>query len=231
MRKIYLLFIVCIWMLASCERDHIGVYHDNDYIQFTKYLIDSTTCSFLAYPTATGLRFPVAVEVIGMPSQQDREYKVEVLDSYTTAPAENYSLPTTFTMKAGAVVDTCWVVFKKTNEISVEAKRLTLQLTETTHFKLGQADCRANIIYVSNVIAKPDWWTSSVTSSYLGEYSDKKYRLFIQETGKAEVNSSDANEMRYYAIIFKNYLLKEKDADRMVTEDDGTEMTVTLIGG
>ena len=134
-------------------------------------------------------------------------------------------------MKAGCVVDTCWIKFKRTEEISQVAKRLVLQLVETSDFKLGQVDCRINIVYVSNVIAKPDWWTSTVTDSYLGDYSDKKYRLFIEQTGKVDLDPNDANELRYYSLIFKNYLLQEKDAGRMVMEEDGTEMTVELIAG
>lgn len=70
-----------------------------------------------------------------------------------------------------------------------------------------------------------------MTGSYLGDYSDKKYTLFIQETGVADLDPNNADELRYYTIIFKNYLLREKDNNRTVREEDGTEMTVNLIGG
>lgn len=81
------------------------------------------------------------------------------------------------------------------------------------------------------MIAKPNWWTDNVTSYYLGVYSDKKYRLFIQETGKADIDSDNIEELRYYSIMFKHYLQKKKDADEMVREDDGTEMTVEIEVG
>lgn len=230
MKKIILCF--CLFVLyQSCIEDDIDVYSDDNYIQFSKYLVDSSMCSFLAYPAEQELLFPVVVEVVGFPMEQDREYRIAVFENYTTASQEHYELPDKFTMKAGCVIDTCWIVFKKTDDLAIEAKRLTIQLVETTDFKLGQTDCRENIIYVSNVIARPAWWTETVSDSYLGDYSDKKYRLFIEQTGRAEINSDDATEMRYYSIIFKNYLLKEKDAGRTVTEEDGTEMTVSLIGG
>ena len=101
----------------------------------------------------------------------------------------------------------------------------------TTDFLLGQTECRSAIIYVSNVVAKPNWWTDNVTRNYLGAYSDKKYRLFIQETGKADIDSDNIEELRYNTIIFKHYLQKKKDANEMVREDDGTEMTVALVVG
>ncbi|WP_099289858.1 MULTISPECIES: DUF4843 domain-containing protein [unclassified Butyricimonas] len=231
MKRVYLLVIALFLTLLSCQRDDIMVYRDGNYVQFVKNLVDSSTCSFLAFPNDNQLDFPVLVEVIGLPSQQDRAYKIVVAEEFTTANEDSYIFPTSFIMKAGAVIDTCWITFIKTSEISQQARKLTIRLTETGDFMLGQADCLGNIIYTSNVIAKPDWWNSTVTSSYLGDYSDKKYRLFIQETGKAELDPSDANELRYYTIIFKNYLLKEKDNKTPVLEDDGTEMEVKLIGG
>ena len=131
----------------------------------------------------------------------------------------------------GKVRDTCRITFIKTAEISTVALRLTLKLEPTADFLLGQTECRSAIIYVSNVVAKPNWWTDNVTRNYLGAYSDKKYRLFIQETGKADIDSDNIEELRYNTIIFKHYLQKKKDANEMVREDDGTEMTVALVVG
>lgn len=229
--KRIILFICLFALFHGCTRDNIDVYQDNNYIQFSKYLADSSMCSFLAYPNEEELLFPVIVEVVGFPVPQDREYQISVFGDYTTASQEHYELPEHFIMKAGCVVDTCWIVFKKTEDLATESQRLTIQLDETSDFELGQVEKRRNIIYVSNVISKPEWWTSSVTSSYLGKYSDKKYRLFIEQTGKADLDPDNITELRYYSIIFKNYLLKEKDAGRTVKEEDGTEMTVSLIGG
>ncbi len=233
MKKIYtlLLVVVCFGMTLSCNMDDSMLYDSGDYIQFVKRLTDSSTCSFLAYPNDNQLRFPVVVEVIGKPSTQDRNYKITVADEYTNATTANYDLPASFVMKAGKVIDTCWVTFKKTNELKTKALRLALKLEATPHFRLGQTDCLGNILYVTNMVSKPDWWNSTVTNSYLGDYSDKKYTLFIQETGVADLNPDNADELRYYTIIFKNYLLREKDNNRTVREDDGTEMTVNLIGG
>ncbi|WP_294139418.1 DUF4843 domain-containing protein [uncultured Sanguibacteroides sp.] len=233
MKKIYtLLFVAGFWgMMLSCDRDDIMLYTAGDYIQFVKNLVDSSTCSFLAYPDDNQLLFPVVVEVVGKPSTEDRNYKIVVADEYTNATTANYDLPASFVMKAGKVIDTCWVTFKKTDEIATRALRLSLKLEVTPDFRLGQTDRLGNIIYVSNMIAKPDWWNSTVTNSYLGEYSDKKYRLFIQETGMADIDSDNTDELRYYTIIFKNYLLKEKDKGTPVKEENGMEMTVELIGG
>ena len=151
--------------------------------------------------------------------------------SKSTATTANNRFPDKYTKKPGKVRDTSKIAFVKTAEISTVALRLTLKLEPTTDFLLGQTECRSAIIYVSNVVAKPNWWTDNVTRNYLGAYSDKKYRLFIQETGKADIDSDNIEELRYNTIIFKHYLQKKKDANEMVREDDGTEMTVALVVG
>ena len=230
MKKIYL-FLGIILVLGACSKDDIKTYGGDNYLQFMKVVTDSSVCSFLAYPNDNELEFPVEVEVIGLPSEGEREYKISVDQEKSTATIANYRLPEKFTMKPGKVRDTCQITFIKTAEISTVALRLFLKLKPTADFELGQTECRSAIIYVSNVVAKPNWWTDNVTRSYLGAYSDKKYRLFIQETGKADIDSDNIEELRYYTIIFKHYLQKKKDANEMVREDDGTEMTVALVVG
>jgi hypothetical protein len=231
-RLIYAVLVGLLCSTSACREDKIILYDDANYIQFTKYLVDSMTCSFLAYPDRNELLFPLVVEVIGFPSEQDREYKLSVLKEYTNAPEANYRLPDNFVMKAGKVIDTCYLTMIRTPQISTRAVRLSVRLEETPTFKVGQTNKAGAIIYISDVIAKPDWWTSTVTDSYLGDYSDKKYRLFIQETGVAEFDSTDILQLRIYTLILKNYLLQEKDAGRTVREDDNnTEMTVAYYGG
>ena len=230
MRKIYL-FLGFMIVLGACSKDDIKTYSSHNYLQFVKLVTDSSVCSFLAYPNDNELEFPVVVEVIGIPSGQEVEYKITVDEENTSATTANYRLPDKFSIKSGKVCDTCKITFIKTPEISTTALKLMLRLEPTDHFQLGQTECREAIIYVSNVIAKPNWWTDNVTSYYLGVYSDKKYRLFIQETGKADIDSDNIEELRYYSIMFKHYLQKKKDADEMVREDDGTEMTVEIEVG
>ena len=122
--------------------------------------------------------------------------------------------------------------FKKTPELSSVARRLTLCLEETEDFALGQADRLVAIINVSNIIFKPDWWNSTVVRTWLGEYSDMKYELFIKiNDGKVNVNVNDANEIRTCTLKLKNYLKQMAENDQTVYEKDGTEMKVAYIGG
>ncbi len=217
--------------IFSCKKDEIMLYNDNSYIQFTRDYADSSVFSFLALPDQNEARVPFAIELLGKPENRDRQYKISVFDELTNAPQANYSLPETFTLKANQTVDTAWITVRKTPEIAVKPVKLTLRIEDTPDFKIGQTDYSVNIVYISNVIARPDWWDDTVEGRFLGDYSDKKYELFIQVTGVSDFDQNDQNLLRTYTIMLKNYLLKEKDAGRTVYEDNGSEMTVALIGG
>ena len=229
---IYILFLSLMWSIIGCSEDNIKLYSDKDYILFTKYIQDSTSFSFLAYPNVNEADYKLEVKLIGTPSDQDREYKISVMKDYTDAPEGTYILPERFVMKAGQVVDTCVIVFKKTLELSSVARRLTLRLEETKDFILGQTDRLVAIINVSNILFKPDWWNSTVDKTWLGDYSDLKYDLFIKvNDGKVNVNVNDANEIRTCTLKLKNYLKQMAENDETVYEKDGTEMQVAYIGG
>lgn len=229
---IYILFLSFLWNVSGCSKDDIKLYNDKDYILFTKYIQDSTSFSFLAYPNVEQAEYKLEVKLIGLPSDKDREYKISVMKDYTDTPDGTYILPEKFVMEAGQVVDTCVIVFKKTPELSSVARRLTLCLEETEDFALGQADRLVAIINVSNIIFKPDWWNSTVERTWLGKYSDMKYELFIKiNDGKVNVNVSDANEIRTCTLKLKNYLKQMAEKNQTVYEKDGTEMKVAYIGG
>jgi len=226
-----LLFVGFIAAMNACSKDEIMIYNDADYVQFINYVTDSSTCSFLASPNTNELEYPLVVEAIGSVSSSDREYKLGVVPEYTTAPSANYRLPDRFTMKAGKVIDTCYITMIKTPQISQQAVRLTLRVEETSAFKVGQTNKSAAIIYISNVISQPAWWTTNIINNFLGEYSDKKYKLFIEVTGIVDLDTANVPEMRAYTLMFKNWLQMEKDAGRTVYEEDGREMSVSFYGG
>lgn len=227
----YISALGCAILLYACKKEGFQLYESGNYIQFVKHVNDSTLSTFLALPNDDEQLHPVAVELVGFPEDRDRTFKMSVVDNLTTAQQTNYSIPESFVLRANRTVDTAWITLRKTPDIAVATVRLVLGLEGGDELMVGQTDYSVGIIIISNVISQPQWWTTTVTSTYLGAYSDKKYRLFIEVTGVSDVNSTDLNELRYYAIMFKNYLLKEKDEGRTVYEENGNEMTVTLLGG
>jgi hypothetical protein len=218
-------------VLASCKKDQIITYHAGNYIQFSKGIDDSSSFSFLALPDSGEAKYPVSVELVGMPENRDRTYKISVRTDVSTATPDNYTLPATFTFGAGKVIDTAWITLRKTPEQAQNPVKLVLQLDSTADFAVGQTDYSIAIIYISNKISKPDWWNSTVEDQYLGTYSDKKYTLLIQVTGVATVDPTNIPLLTTLTLELKNFLLLQKDTGHTVYEDDGTEMTVAFIGG
>jgi hypothetical protein len=218
-------------LMQSCKKDEIMRYDSGDHVQFNKSFIDSSMFSFLALPDEDEARAPLVIELVGKPVDKDRQYKISVAKDQSTATPQHYSLPSSFTLKANRTSDTAWVTVKKLPDLSVKPVRLVLMIESTDELKFGQVDYCVSILNISNVIARPDWWNQNVEWYYLGEYSNKKYKLFIQVTGRSEINSANIDEVRYYTMKLKSYLLQEKDAGRTVYEENGQEMIVEMIGG
>jgi len=227
----YLLVSLFMVLIASCKEENIMLYNGKNYIQFVKSLSDSTTFSFLANPGKTEVSYPIPLQLIGKPESKDRMFKMEVNEKFTTATSAHYALPATFVLRANKTIDTAWITLKKSPDLAIKPVKLVLNLIPSTALDIGQTEHSIAIIYISNVIAQPEWWNDNVTDRFLGDYSDKKYLLFIQVTGRADMNSGNEQELRTYTILFKNYLLKEKDQGRIVYEENGAEMTVALTGG
>lgn len=223
--------LVLLALMPSCKKDDIMRYGSGNHIQFNKSYADSSMFSFLALPNEDEAQTPLVIELVGNPSDKDRQYKISVADELTTATSQHYSLPSTFTLKANQTTDTAWITVKKLPDLAVKPVRLVLKIESTDELQYGQIDYCVSILNISNVIARPDWWNQTVEWYYLGEYSDKKYSLFIQVTGLSEIDGNNVDQVRYYTMKLKNYLLQEKDAGRTVYEENGEEMSVEMIGG
>jgi hypothetical protein len=232
MKKQFVLIIMLLVAIGACQRDEITVYEARSYIHFEKSFVDSVTFSFVAYPAENQINYPVVVSLVGRPADRDLEYQIAVVDSYTTAPAANYSLPTSFTLKKGAVSDTFQLKLLKTPDLQTNSIRLALQVIGTDDLAVGEIERSVFVLWYTDRITQPAWWNSTIQQSFLGSYSDKKYRLFIQVTGIGDMTDYEYYDLRYYTLIFKNYLREQEAKGAIVYEEDGTtKMAVALIGG
>lgn len=226
-----LIGILLLIIAFSCSEEKIITYNADNYLQFSQSIKDSSICSFLAYPDFSEIKHPLSVELVGIPENRDRLYKIKVVSELTNAPKQNYHVDSEFTFKAGLVKDTCWITLKKTPEISLKPVRLVVAIVDSDDLKAGQTEYIMNSISITNTISQPSWWTEKITAYYLGYYSDKKYRLFVKLTGKLDMDVNSDDELRYNTLLLKYYLMKEKENGRTVYEDNGKEMTVALITG
>lgn len=230
MKKLILGLALMAGIFTACSEDKLDFYSGDNCLQFENPMVDSINVSFLLYPGETSHKIGLPLYLIGRPSDVDREFTCKVYASgVDDAPKDAYTLPEKFVFRANATTDTLWITCNLTEEMSSKSFRLVLMLEESENFKLGSNGYNGAIIRISNIIAKPEWWNDNpVTKYFLGNYSDAKYRKFIEVTGVADFDSSDVGLVREYTNTFKRYLQKMKSEGTPVLEDDGSEMTVNM---
>lgn len=212
---------MAVGLLAGCEKDRIAHYGETEYIYFANASSNVVEYSFAFNPTATQDTVPLVIRLIGKPVDQDRTVTLVVDPDHTTARPEDYTLPSSMRLRAGRVIDTIPLVLHHSDRLALEKYTLRLNILENEHFELGPVTNTYIDILFSDIIARPAWWTTTVTNNFLGVYSDAKYRYFIEATGVADLTEASEGELRAYAIIFREFLAREREQGR-VFEDEET---------
>ncbi len=212
---------------TGCNKEDIITYDNSTrYLSFASSQVE---ISFSRFPGESTIQYPVVVESTGY-SENDLTYKISVVADSTTAQSTDYAMPASFTMPAQAVADTFYVSLNYSEKLDTETMRLALKVEANENFLEGETSARMIDIYFNNALAKPAWWTSSVTSYYLGTYSDLKYKYFLQVTKVDLDETANTSIIRHYALIFKAWLAEQDAAGNTITEANGTPMTVPAGG-
>lgn len=217
---------------TSCKKEDIGVYSSGRYVQFVSDIRDSIQFSFFYHLGKDEVNIPLPVKLVGQLAQKDQPYQLEVMAGESTAPAGNYSLPEAQLFRKGVNRDTAWVTVKRTPDLDSKDLRLVLRLTGSRELEPGQTDCIFKIIRITAKVSKPSWWDTNMDNYYLGRYSEKKFRLFMEVTGVGDLASYDNNQRLVLMLQFKYYLIRQKENGTPVFMEDGADMlsTVPLIG-
>lgn len=230
--KYFIIMIVFVW-LYGCQESEFTTYESANYVQFVRSLEDSTTVSFTFYPEQDELLWPLPLEITGVPVDQVLNYKVIVDEEYSTAiEGLHFELLPEMNIKPLAVGDTCWIRLIKTPEMKTKEFRIVLRLVDSEMLLRGQLDYSIAVIRVNDKISRPDWWDDNVVWYYLGEYSDKKFSLFIDVTGVSDLTGASDAILRKYSLQFKYWLQAQKAQGNTIREDDAnnSEMTVEVMG-
>ncbi len=134
-------------------------------------------------------------------------------------------------MKANDSIAYMKIEVKKNKSFEGSSVRAIFEISSNEHFEQGLLKNRKAKVVISDKLSQPAWWDSWHESSGLGEYSDKKYALFIQEmkvydlTLDEDGGSMDYYTMRGYVLMFKYWLVEHPQK-----EEDGSDMIVPIIG-
>lgn len=215
-------------LFASCSKEEIKTYNDLTPDRYLQFSTKSEDVSFFRFPGETEIQYPVIVKSSGF-GNVDMPYSISVVADSTTAGSADYTMPSTFTFLKGNVVDTFYVSLKYSDKLDASKLRLTLKIEENENFKAGESAYLMYDLWFHNNLVKPDWWTSTVTSYYLGTFTELKYKYFLQVT-KVDLAGASNSVIRHYALIFKAWLEEQAAAGNTIKEADGTPMTVPAGG-
>ena len=235
-------------LMASCEENGLLV-NTNDiaYLKFTNDMTkDTTTISFKMYDEGEDAKIPIEVSVYGRVLEDDLHFEICADDKLTTLPSDLYSLPTDCRVRKGLLTDTIYVILKNAPMLKNETKVLALQVVESDGVKQGDRKYSRALLSVTDRLFQPDWWLvndagtetnpgNSVDWYYLGEYSETKYKMFLDELKKDDVvfNGKDKQVLRKYSLKLKNTLKsmnEGKPEEDWVRDENGQIITVEVAG-
>lgn len=227
----YVIMIIILLCFCSCQEAKFTTYDADNYVQFTRSLEDSTVVSFTFYPGEDELLWALPVEISGIPVESELQYNVVVDKELSTAiEGTHFELLPEMNINPLSVRDTCWLKLKRKPEMKNEEFRIVLRIVDSEVLLRGPLAYSIAIVRVNDKITRPDWWNEDVVDNYLGTYSDKKYSLFIEVTGKADLTDASDSEYRMYALEFKYWLQAQKAQGNIIREEDNREMTVKVMG-
>lgn len=219
MKKNILFLFAWMCMLVACSEKGIMEYSDNTlYVYFaTDATKDSTTYSFKVYPSGE-IHVKIPMKCDGVWAREDQEYTVSADENFTTLPSDLYILPEKCVFPAGQLQDTIEIVLLDGDILKEKMCRLMLKVDETEFVKEGEVNYSRAIFLVSSKLVRPVWWTvwdggyggpenfyNIAEQIYLGEYSETKYTMFLEELAKDGVEFDGQNK-----LVLKKYSLRLK---------------------
>ncbi|HJF69980.1 MAG TPA: DUF4843 domain-containing protein [Butyricimonas virosa] len=217
----YILFFLLLAALGSCENDELMDYNSGHFLQWEMADSDSLEYSFSHYPENDELEVKLVLQLKGDLLKKAQNYRIEVVDSLTSALPGNYRLPEKPLFTPEQVVDTFSFVLVKSDALSTPVV-LTLAIVANDYFMPGMEAYRYARIVFNNVPTKPLWWDDEM-ELYLGTYSPLKYEQFILCTKVNDLSGVDPVTLRKYALEFKAYI-----ALNGITEANGDPMEIPI---
>ena len=214
--------IVCVSMY-SCKQEDVSLFKSQDMLYIPNSVNENIRfIPFYHNPGKEQIEVKFLVNLIGQEQDVDREYKIVVVDSLTTANKEDYELDK-FIFRKGLFEDTLTVKVNKTAHLSTKLVTLTLELVPNENFNVAYESKKLVEISFDNLVSRPEWWDSEVEEIYLGAYSQKKYELLFIATGVSSIENLEPAAIRDVALKLKVYISKNG-----ITEDGGLPMIIPI---
>lgn len=248
-RYFYSLLVVLL-TISSCTENDLMLFGDEHHIYFDKFYkdavalgketADSTLVSFFfENDDVNEIEAKLVVHITGKLLEQDRKFGLRVIPELTTANSDEYKMDEIYVFRANNVSkeaknqsDTISIKMLRSERLKdmPYGVRLCVELIPMDDLQLGQTERTRAVINLTRDAIKPEWWDAEVTSLLLGNYSSKKYKLFLQHIDpKATLNANmlknEAYKARELVQRFKKWLAENPEQAK---EEDGSPMTVNV---
>jgi hypothetical protein len=195
-------FIIAALMLAACEKNTTPLFSDipKAYMRGDSAIQaygDSARVSFAIKPSSTK-EMPVNIFVYisgSLISDKSRTVNIIVDAANTTASADEYSVPATVTIPAGANRMPFQAVLKRSARLRQTEVKLTLKISPSGDFGPFNPELSAFRVIWNDIYTKPASWSN--IQWLVGEYSEAKYRLIIDATGISEYGTLDYGQQGF----------------------------------
>lgn len=249
-KYIYILAVAITVLCYSCQEEPLMTFGHEHHIYFEKFYkdayapgkekADSTIASFFFFEDdVMEIETKLVVNMTGRLLEKDELFKLKVVPEMTTANTDEYKLQDTYTFRAHNVAenatnqsDTINIKMFRTPRLKglPQGVRLTVELVPMGDVQLGQTERIRAVIILTRDAVRPEWWDADVTNNLFGEYSSRKYKLFLLYIDKkASLNEEMLKTAPYKAIQlvrrFKKWL--DENPEKAI-EEDGRKMTVNV---
>lgn len=222
----YILIGLSFLLLGACTTNMTEFYGGPRYLYFiNEEGADTAFVSFANYPGALSHEVPFTIALAGELPHTDLAYRLEVVDSLTTAGDADYKLPDQLIFRKDQTKDTLMITVKNENPVLEERSlQVTFRIVANENFLPGLAGKQEVKITFNNKKSKPEWWKGDLEKLILGQYSAKKMEQFILCTGINSLEGVDLSVARAYTLQFKRYC-----AENGIAEEDGVTPMVDGI--
>ncbi|MEG0500416.1 MAG: DUF4843 domain-containing protein [Rikenellaceae bacterium] len=207
--------------ITSCKKIEAEVFNGKNALYFpNEEKKNSLNFSFSHYPGIDKVTAKFEMALIGNFLKEDKEYKIKVVDSLTTADKSEYKLLTS-KFKAGSEKDTLMIELTNTPRLETQEVKVVFAIEENENFNIGYFNKLTVEVTFNAIQSQPAWWNDDIIDTYLGDFSIEKLSTFITATGLTTLEGMESWEMRKQCLIVKDYIAKEN-----ITEKDGSPMVI-----
>ena len=234
-------------LFSACSKDEIMQYDTNTHWLYVPTFSldeeigtqdqrrDTMEMSFQHYLNITELEVQMPVCLIGPYLTEDKTFQIEIDEEETTAEPGDYTVDLEQVFHAGVLEDYVHVTLHKTPHLENDKVVLQLRLVANENFGIAEyigewgqntytpLESTTIRIVFSDIISRPDWWDENMVGFYIGDYSDEKYRRFIESSGRTNFDGCSSTDIRKILLKFKEDILANG-----WTEADGSEMIIPI---